>query len=90
MGSCVRVSAGSPQSSHPAAEVSSAWTPQIGDLVGIKKLSLQGIVIKTETYDYTHEVSGCKVGIAQVLVEEQLLVYAWSDLYHVETDDLNE
>ena len=70
--------------------MSSAWTPQVGDLVGIKKLSLQGIVIKTVSYDYTHEVSGCKVGIAQVLVEEKLLVYDWSDLYHVETDDLNE
>jgi len=68
--------------------VSAAWTPQIGDLVGIKKLSLQGIVIKTVSYDYTHEVSGTRVGIAQVLVDEHLLVYAWSDLYHVETDGL--
>jgi hypothetical protein len=63
------------------------WIPQPGDLVGVKKMGMQGIVIESRDLPLLSRISGERSGCACVLVEGDQLEYNWNDLYHIPTDD---
>jgi hypothetical protein len=62
------------------------WIPQPGDLVGVKKMAIQGIVVASYETKSGFLIWGDTVGIAVVLVNGDQEEYAWSDLYHIPTD----
>jgi len=63
------------------------WRPERGDLVGIKKLGLKGIVIEARELNLLRIFTGAKGGTATVLVEGHQHEYGWSDLYLIPPDD---
>jgi hypothetical protein len=64
----------------------SRWIPRKGELVGVKKLGLKGIVIESRELRHLPLFSGGG-GSATVLVEGQQRDYGWSDLYLIPPDD---
>jgi len=65
------------------------WRPARGDLVGIKRLGLKGIVIDARELRHLPLFSDGG-GSASVLVEGQQHEYGWSDLYLIAQDDNDE
>jgi len=65
------------------------WRPARGDLVGLKRLGLKGIVIESRELRYLPLFSGGG-GSATVLVEGQQREYGWSDLYLIPQDHDDE
>ena len=63
------------------------WRPERGDLVGIKKLGLRGIVIETRELKLLQLFTGAKGGLATVLVEGHQHEYGWTDLYLIPPED---
>jgi hypothetical protein len=66
------------------------WRPEKGDLVGIKKLGLTGVVVETRELKLLQHFSGVKGGSATVLVDGQQHEYGWTDLYPIPPDDEDE
>lgn len=64
-----------------------SWRPCRGDLVGVKKLGLKGIVIDARELNLLSVFTGVKGGTATVLVEGSQHEYGWLDLYPIDTDD---
>jgi hypothetical protein len=65
--------------------------PQQGDLVGIKRLGIQGIVIEVrELPQLMGHFPGSQTGAVTVLVAGEQRVYSWDDVYVIETDDVEE
>ena len=62
------------------------WRPERGDLVGIKKLGLKGIVIEARELNLLRIFTGVKGGTATVLVEGHQHAYGWTDLYLITPD----
>lgn len=63
------------------------WQPQVGDLVGVKKVDLKGIVLESRGIALTARLFGTFDGAATVLVEGDKRVYSWSDLYPIQLDE---
>jgi len=64
-----------------------SWIPRTGDLVGVKRLGIQGIVLEVRELHFLSSPSGAKDGSACVLVEGAQRMYSWCDLYHIPTDE---
>lgn len=64
-----------------------AWRPQVGDLVGVKRLSVKGIVLESRESILTSRWFGVLDGAAVVLVEGEQRPYSWRDLYLIQDDD---
>jgi hypothetical protein len=64
-----------------------AWRPQVGDLVGVKRLSVKGIVLESREVALTARLFGVLDGAAVVLVEGEQRPYSWADLYLIQDDD---
>lgn len=68
----------------------SRWIPRKGELVGVKKLGLKGIVIESRELKLLQMFAGVSGGTATVLVEGRQSEYGWSDLYPIPPDDDDE
>jgi hypothetical protein len=68
----------------------SRWIPQKGELVGIKRLGLTGVVVESRELKLVQIFSGVRGGSATVLVEGQKHEYGWNDLYPIPPDDEDE
>ena len=65
--------------------------PQQGDLVGIKRMGIQGIVIEArELSQIMSHLPGSQTGAVTVLVVGEQRVYSWDDVYVIETDGVEE
>ena len=64
-----------------------SWIPRTGDLVGVKRLGIQGIVLEVRELHFLSSPSGVKDGSACVLVEGSQCDYSWRDLYHIPTGE---
>lgn len=62
------------------------WIPRPGELVGVKKMSIQGVVIASYETKIGFLLWGKTCGRAVVLVNGEQEEYAWSDLYLIPTD----
>ena len=63
------------------------YVPTVGDLVGVKRLGCKGIVLETHTLPMGMRLFGTSIGTASVLVEGQMRVYGWSDIYQIPPDE---
>jgi hypothetical protein len=64
-----------------------SWRPQVGDLVGVKRLGVKGIVLESREVALTALLFGQLEGAAVVLVEGEQRPYGWRDLYLIQDED---
>lgn len=63
------------------------WVPKPGDLVGLKSLNYQGIVVESRESAMAQRLFGVRSGTALVLVDGQQQSYGWTDIYPIEPDE---
>jgi hypothetical protein len=67
-----------------------SWIPCPGDLVGVKKMGIQGIVVASYETKVGFALFGVNCGRAVVLVNGSQEEYAWTDLFHIPTGDSDD
>ena len=67
-----------------------SWIPRPGDLVGVKKMGIQGLVVASYEVKLGFLAWGDVAGRAAVLVNGEQEEYAWADLYHIPTETCGE